>query len=246
MSETGGWGGRKSEAGCLCSYSLCYSSCSIQIRCATISAGISGDTAAEHPSLWYPPSQCHAIPVQHALPPPTVPGVHSLGPVCVPSAVGPMFCLSGLHTLWAAIAGDPVDYSCLLLRRDPVLQIDQCLSQSPVWSETGTDIQWGEDAPDGFWQVLDVRDDHHGIGCVQFKRGVEWGVGCQFFFTSAVGVPAGLWYSDGLSRFCHSGQSDYGRSGAKGTQHLCIPTYLSKVDSKPPSECGLDCNRTSS
>ena len=76
-----------------------YSSCSIQIGCATIPAGISGDTAAEHPSLWHPPSQCHATPVQHALPPPTVPGVHSLDHVCVPSVVGPMFCLSGLHTL---------------------------------------------------------------------------------------------------------------------------------------------------
>ena len=29
----------------------------------------------------------------------------------------------------ATVAGDPVDHPCLLLERDPVLQIDQCLSQ---------------------------------------------------------------------------------------------------------------------
>ena len=73
-SETGRRVGHKPEGGCLRPCSLC----SIQIGCATISAGISGDTAAEHPSLWHPPSQCHVTPVQHALPPPTVPGVHSL------------------------------------------------------------------------------------------------------------------------------------------------------------------------
>ena len=50
----------------------------------------------------------------------------------------------------ATVAGDPVDHPCLLLERDPVLQIDQCLSQSPVWSEAGTDLQRGEDAPNGF------------------------------------------------------------------------------------------------
>ena len=58
-------------------------------------------------------------------------------------------CLAYIHS-GAATAGDPVDYSCLLLKRDPVLQIDQCLSQSPVWSEAGTNLQRGEDAPDGF------------------------------------------------------------------------------------------------
>ena len=58
-------------------------------------------------------------------------------------------CLPYIHS-GAATAGDPVDYSCLLLKRDPVLQIDQCLFQSPVWSEAGTDHQRGEDAPDGF------------------------------------------------------------------------------------------------
>ena len=95
-------------------------------------------------------SQCHVNPVQHALPLPTVPGVHSLEPVCVPSVVGQCSaCLAYIHS-GAATAGDPVDYSCLLLKRDPVLQIDQCLSQSPVWSEAGTNLQWGEDAPDGF------------------------------------------------------------------------------------------------
>ena len=44
-SETGGRGGYKLEGGCLHP----YSSCSIQIGCATILAGTSGDTAAEHP-----------------------------------------------------------------------------------------------------------------------------------------------------------------------------------------------------
>ena len=63
----------------------------MQIECATIPAGIFGGIAAEHPSLWHPPSQCHVTLVQHALPPLTVPGVHSLEPVCVPSVVGPMF-----------------------------------------------------------------------------------------------------------------------------------------------------------
>ena len=85
--EAGGRGGHKLGGGCLHLYSLC----SIQIGCATIPAGISGDIAAEHPSLWHPPSQCRATPLQHALPLPTVPGVHSLEPVCVPSAVGPVF-----------------------------------------------------------------------------------------------------------------------------------------------------------
>ena len=101
-SETGGQGVHKPEGGCLHP----YSSCSIQIRCAMIPAGISGDTAAEHASLWHPPSQCHVTPVQHALPLPTMPGVHSLQPICIPSTVGLMFCLSGLHTLWGSHCND--------------------------------------------------------------------------------------------------------------------------------------------
>ena len=117
-TETGRWEGHKSEGGCLHP----YSSCSIQIGCATIPAIISGDTAAEHQSLWHPPSQCHATPVQHALPPPTVPGAHSLEHVCVHSVVGPIEhwpnnwrnCLAYIHS-GAVIAGDSVDYSCLLL-----------------------------------------------------------------------------------------------------------------------------------
>ena len=77
----------------------------MQIECATIPAGIFGGIAAEHPSLWHPPSQCHVTLVQHALPPLTVPGVHSLEPVCVPSVVGPMFCLSALrHLAQSAVA----------------------------------------------------------------------------------------------------------------------------------------------
>ena len=106
-SETGVQVGHKLAGGCLHLYSLC----SIQIGCATIPADISSDTAAEHPSLWHPPSQCHASPVRHAPPPLTVQGVHSLKPVFVPSAVGPMFCLSGLHAPW----GSHCRGSCRLL-----------------------------------------------------------------------------------------------------------------------------------
>ena len=40
------------------------------------------------------------------------------------------------------------------------------------------------------------------------------------------GVPAGLWYGNGLPHLCHYGQSGYGRCGAKGTQHPCIPTCI--------------------
>ena len=82
-------------------------------------------------------------------------------------------CLAYIHS-GAATAGDPVDYSCLLLKRDPVLQIDQCLSQRPVWSEAGTNLQRGEDAPDGFrfsarchgtsaWAPRNFRAGRHGF-----------------------------------------------------------------------------------
>ena len=100
-SETGRRGGHKPEGGCLHPYSFC----SIHIGSRVILL------LNIHHIMWHPPRHCHATPVQHVPPPPTVPGVHSLKPVCVPSAVGPMFCQSGVHTLW----GTHCRGSCRLL-----------------------------------------------------------------------------------------------------------------------------------
>ena len=50
--------------------------------------------------------------------------------------------------------------------------------------------------------------------------------GCNILMIQRRGVPAGLWYGNGLPHLCHYGQSGYGRCGAKGTQHPCIPTCI--------------------
>ena len=52
--------------------------------------------------------------------------------------------------LGAILAGDSVDYSCLPLYRDLVLQLDRCLPQGIMWSINQVQIPSGEDAQNGF------------------------------------------------------------------------------------------------